>query len=237
MKKWVTCGGSTVYRIVSGSSNVFLVTNGTRMILIDTSVQSKYAKIKKALKLLKCRKIDLLILTHVHFDHVENAVLLKQEYQPKIVVHTKDASYLEAGKHPIPKGTNPLTKLLVDKLGKKISSLVSYDAVNADIIVEDEIDLNSYGINAHIISTPGHTSGSMSVIVDHEIAIVGDAMFGVFKNSVYPPFANDIKSMIESWGKLYDTGCKTFLPSHGSERGAVLLKRQYVTYKRKYLKT
>ncbi|UTB31789.1 MAG: hypothetical protein NKF70_09735 [Methanobacterium sp. ERen5] len=50
----------------------------------------------------------------------------------------------------------------------------------------------------------------MSIIIDNKIAIVGDAMFGIFGNSIYPPFADNPKIMIESWGKLLDTGCSSF---------------------------
>ncbi len=67
----------------------------------------------------------------------------------------------------------------------------------------------------------------MSIVVDHELAIVGDAMFGVFGNSVYPPFADNPEIMIDSWGKLLSTGCSSFLPGHGNEISRELLEKQY----------
>lgn len=33
--------------------------------------------------------------------------------------------------------------------------------------------------------------------------------------TVMTPFGDDVPLMKESWKKLYDTGCHTFLPSHG----------------------
>ena len=65
------------------------------------------------------------------------------------------------------------------------------------------------------------------MIVDNEIAIVGDAMLRFFKNSVFPPFADDIKEMIKSWGKLLKTECNLFLPGHGKEIKRELLQREY----------
>jgi len=71
------------------------------------------------------------------------------------------------------------------------------------------------------------------VIIDDEIAIVGDAMFGVFRGSVLPPFALDLGLMTESWKRLLDTGCSIFLPAHGTKRGREVLQRQYDKYRSK----
>jgi hypothetical protein len=56
----------------------------------------------------------------------------------------------------------------------------------------------------------------MSLIVDNEIALVGDVMFGVFNWSVFPPFADDVPTLEKSWGKLAKSGCKMYLPGHGT---------------------
>jgi hypothetical protein len=61
----------------------------------------------------------------------------------------------------------------------------------------------------------------------NEIALVGDAMFGVFKGSVFPPFADDVNQMVASWKLLLATKCNTFLPSHGSTCSRDLLQKNY----------
>ncbi|MBN2339447.1 MAG: Zn-dependent hydrolase, partial [Acidobacteria bacterium] len=88
-------------------------------------------------------------------------------------------------------------------------------------------DLKDFGLNAYILHTPGHTSGSVSIIVEGEIALVGDAMFGILPGSVFPPFADDPGQLMASWGKLLDTGCSLFLPAHGSAIGRSLLQKEY----------
>jgi glyoxylase-like metal-dependent hydrolase (beta-lactamase superfamily II) len=45
----------------------------------------------------------------------------------------------------------------------------------------------------------------ISIIIDDEIAIVGDAMVGTIPDSIYPPFADDKKLLIKSWKKLLKT--------------------------------
>jgi glyoxylase-like metal-dependent hydrolase (beta-lactamase superfamily II) len=78
-----------------------------------------------------------------------------------------------------------------------------------------------------------HSEDSISFLVDNEIAIVGDVMFGVIKNSIFPPFADKTDKMIKSWNRLLITDCIIFLPGHGNEIKRELLKKQYDKYARK----
>jgi glyoxylase-like metal-dependent hydrolase (beta-lactamase superfamily II) len=87
-----------------------------------------------------------------------------------------------------------------------------------------------------IIETPGHSVDSISILVDNEVAIVGDAMFGIFKKSIFPPYADDTAKMIESWGKLLHTDCQIFLPGHGRAIKRILLQKEYDKYARKHNK-
>jgi glyoxylase-like metal-dependent hydrolase (beta-lactamase superfamily II) len=65
------------------------------------------------------------------------------------------------------------------------------------------------------------------VIVDEHIAIVGDTLFGVLPNSVYPPFRDCHEELVKSWGKLLETGCALFLPGHGRPIIRKLLEKKY----------
>ena len=75
--------------------------------------------------------------------------------------------------------------------------------------------------------TPGHTEGSISLIIDNEIALVGDTMFGAFPGTIFPPFANDESLMVNSWEKLLKTKCKVFIPSHGSANDRGLVEKDF----------
>jgi glyoxylase-like metal-dependent hydrolase (beta-lactamase superfamily II) len=55
-------------------------------------------------------------------------------------------------------------------------------------------------------------------------------MFGVVKNAVFPPYADDVETMIKSWKKLLDTRCQLFLPGHGNEINRRLLEKEYEKY-------
>jgi hydroxyacylglutathione hydrolase len=227
MKFWKTKSGYRVIQILTGRSNVFLLTNGEKSILIDTGPKFMWRSLKKRLKDLNLTYIDYLILTHSHFDHANNAAGLKEKYKAKVIIHRNEAAYLMSNEVVLPPGSNRVTRILINAFGKKLRSKLACVPCQPDILIDDRFNLNDFGLNAYIMHTPGHSCGSVSVIVDNEIALVGDTMFGVFKRSVFPPFVQDNKQLFESWSKLLETDCSLFIPSHGSTNSRWLLQKEY----------
>lgn len=227
MKYWNTTN-SKVYQVLKGRSNSYLVQNRNTYLLIDTGREKSWDKLTHNVdKILDENTLSYLILTHSHFDHAENAAKIKEKYGSQIIIHRIESKSLEIGYKSIPKGSNWATKFLVDNLGVRIESRYRYDPVNPDILVDERFDIDNTGFEAYTLHTPGHSNGSISVIIDGSVAIVGDTLFGVLKNLVYPPFADDPQIMVQSWEKLLNTGCSVFLPGHGTEIRRKLLKNRY----------
>jgi hydroxyacylglutathione hydrolase len=134
-------------------------------------------------------------------DHVGNASVISGQYKAKIIVHQSEAALLTAGESRLSEGSIFITKNLVSLLSKKVQPLFAYQPVQPDILVNERMTMNEFGFNAFVVHTPGHSPGSISVIIDNEIAIVGDAMLGVFRNSVFLPFADDLKQMADQLGE------------------------------------
>jgi glyoxylase-like metal-dependent hydrolase (beta-lactamase superfamily II) len=88
-------------------------------------------------------------------------------------------------------------------------------------------DLQYLGLNAKIIHTPGHTDGSLTVILDSKHAIVGDTLIGSRGKSVFPPFADDPETLMKSWKKLIDEGIEFLYPGHGSPFGVEKLTAEF----------
>jgi hydroxyacylglutathione hydrolase len=231
MKTWKTKSGQRIIRVLSGRSNVFLVSNGEKNMLVDTSVNRNWMKLKKRLDYLQVNEIHCLVLTHAHFDHVDNAYRIKERYKSLVFIHKNEAINIISGSTEIPEGTNLFTRFMTKQLAPVIAPVVRCKPCQPDVQVDAICDLKDHGFHAYIMHTPGHSSGSMSVIVDDEMAIVGDAMFGVFKGSVFPPFAANIVLMVKSWGKLLDTNCSVFLPSHGSANSRELVQKEFNKWK------
>jgi len=227
MKTWQTKSGYTIYCILPGRSNVFLLSGNGINILIDTSPGYKWNRLKEKIKELNISNIDMLILTHTHFDHAANAKKIRDEYGAKVIVNKLESDFLLKGENPIVHGTVMILRSVVKILAPIILQKQKYEGCRSDILVDQGLDLKEFGLNAQILHTPGHSPGSQSVIVDNEIALTGDAMFGVFPGSVFPPFAANETDLLESWGKLLNTDCSLFLPSHGTANTRKLVLKEY----------
>jgi glyoxylase-like metal-dependent hydrolase (beta-lactamase superfamily II) len=228
MKEWRLKDGVRIVLVLSGRSNAFIITNGSKNILVDTGPGFMVKILERNIARLGISKIDYLILTHSHFDHAANAQHIKEKYNPQVIIHQSEAPFLETGSNIVPLGTNLLTKVLGKLFAESIVKRSGYQSCRAALTFNEGLDLRGSGINIQIIHTPGHTQGSSSIIVSDKIALVGDTMFGVFRNSVFPPWANDVKALLESWRMLLETGCTVFLPSHGTENSLQLLRRDYI---------
>ena len=227
MKTWETKSGIKIFKVLAGRSNVFLLSKDGKNILVDSSPARMWKKLDRQLRRLGLDRLDALVLTHTHYDHAGNAARLQKKYQAKVIVHRSEGPFLARGEGIIPHGTNRLGRLLIDGIGKNFAPNLECPPCRPDILVDGDLSLADYGFNARIIHTPGHSPGSQSVIVDDEIALVGDAMFGVFPWSVFPPFASDARQMVENWGKLLATGCRQFLPSHGTGNSRQLVQKDF----------
>ena len=225
MKTWQTRTGIKITRILGGRSNVFLVSNGKINLLTDTSPAFMRHRLMKRLDQFNVKSIDFLILTHTHFDHAANACQLKEKFGLKVIVHKTEAGFLNSGDSPIPAGTNTFTRWLVRNAGEWFRKMVRYKSCNPDQLIHQNFSLLPFGINAEIIHTPGHSDGSICLVVDNEIALVGDTLIGTFPRSCFPPFADNKPALIKSWQILIKTGCSLFLPSHGSARTHEFLKK------------
>lgn len=227
MKTWETKSGCRISRVLAGRSNVFLVACGGECLLVDSGPGGRWKTLDRRLRRLGVGRLAALVLTHAHYDHAGNAARLQEKYEAKVIAHIAEGPFLARGENNAVDGTNALTRLMVAGLGKLFARRARYEPCRPDIQVDPSFDLREFGFKADILHTPGHTPGSLSVIVDDEIALVGDAMFGIFPGSVFPPYAMDAGELVRSWGKLLATKCRLYLPAHGSENTRQRVTRDY----------
>ncbi|KAF5070733.1 Hydroxyacylglutathione hydrolase [anaerobic digester metagenome] len=226
MKKFTSSRGTGIFSIAGGRSNVFLVHSGDKKILVDTGPRFMQKIVIRRLKKLGIQTIDYLVLTHTHFDHAANARAIKHFFNARVIVHVSEEEFLKSGDSPVPAGTNLFTGWLTGNFGKLANRMVKYQGCDADITIDHLLILSEDLKNIQIIHTPGHSAGSVSVIIDNEIALAGDTLFGTYPGSCFPPFADDRKLLFTSWELLLKTGCRVFFPSHGSVRTREQVSRE-----------
>jgi glyoxylase-like metal-dependent hydrolase (beta-lactamase superfamily II) len=81
---------------------------------------------------------------------------------------------------------------------------------------------------------PGHSSGSVSVLLDTGEAFVGDMAMNKFPLRLSPGmpiYAENSQLLIESWQTLMDEGVKTVYPAHGDAFSADVMRNELAKLK------
>lgn len=113
---------------------------------------------------LKTENVDLkyILLTHGHFDHILGVYGLQKETGAKVVIHECDAGHLIDPCKSLCEGNFPEPQY----------------PVNADITVKDGDTIMLGETEIKVMSTPGHTNGSVCYIIENEKVILsGDTLF------------------------------------------------------------
>jgi len=168
---------------------------------------------------IKPEEIQLIIPTHGDFDHAGGAGELRELTGAKIALHEKDREIVEKGIFHWPNGVSPWGKISRALLMPFMIKKVCPSPTKVDLVLGDDgLSLKEYGIDGQVVYTPGHTYGSVSVILESGDAFVGCLAhnrlpFG-FKPKL-PIYALDIKLLKESWVKVINMGAQTIWPGHG----------------------
>jgi hydroxyacylglutathione hydrolase len=115
-------------------------------------------------------------------------------------------------------------------IGQKVMRpLCRFPPVEPGIVISEDFSLEPFGIPGAIIPTPGHTGGSLSVLLSSGQAFVGDLAsnylaFGL--GPILPPFSENIQELRRSWHRLLSSGVIIICPSHGKPFKAELLRRK-----------
>lgn len=211
-----------------GVTNCYLLKSCSCNILIDTGYKGKTKIILDFLNdnEISPRSIKIIILTHAHYDHIGNASEIKNITGAEIILHRDDLPLIKS-EITDSQNTKPLNiwgKVLLSK----ISSIdTKFNSFEPDIIIDSDYNLSNYGINGRIIHTPGHSNGSVSVILDSGDAFIGDlAMNGLPLRigAGEPIFGENIDQIYQSWKKLVEMGVTYLYPAHGNPFKINLLK-------------
>lgn len=206
-----------VQRIGLVNVSSYLIHRPGEAILVDCGSAGSELKILETIKRLGLEPamLKLLILTHSHFDHAGSAGRLKELTGCKILVHSSEAERLRKGKSPIPSGTRWKAKLLV-AVGRILArKLMKYPGTEPDLLADEFFELGSFGFPGRIIHTPGHTYGSMVVLMEQGELISGDTLFGLANKLHFPPFAEDLPALLRSWEQIRELPVKIIYPAHG----------------------
>lgn len=194
------------------------IVKGERTVIVDTGYAGNGNKILHYLlkNSIKPEDVSMIILTHGHIDHYGSAEELRIKTGASIAAHKSDAEYLKKGINYIGAPTGLFGNIIKSFFIGTDESISK--SLKVDIVFEKEVDLLEFGIDGRVIHTPGHTEGSISLILSNGEVIVGDLIMGgiLFKRVPhYPLFVSDISKLRDSIKRVIQLSPKVIYASHG----------------------
>lgn len=187
-----------IIRLTNNSTNCYLLTLNNGWLLIDTGLPDTFSQFLQLLgqKDISVNEIDYLLITHYHPNHAGLTQYLR-DLGINLIIHEDQIPYINK----------------LNLFYKKNPKANFRDIVMGNYIILNESNsrsfLESIGINGDLITTPGHSDDSISLILDHNCAFTGDL----------PPYnmTNSYDDLVieDSWDMLLQYKVKTIYPSHG----------------------
>jgi hydroxyacylglutathione hydrolase len=200
-----------------GLTSCYLIV-GKEIVMVDCGMPDKCGQFKAILAKhnIESSRIRLIVLTHSHFDHCGSASEIRELTGARIAIHESERECVEKDKVLMPEGVT-----LYGKITRPIVFSLNFPfrKFTPDILLNNEpYPLTEYGIDGEILFTPGHTIGSVSVLLKTGEIFAGCMAHNGFPFRMTPGlpiYAQDIDSIKRNWEILIGRGVTTVYPGHG----------------------
>ena len=186
--------------------NIYLIT-GENCYLIDSGIAGSEKIIEKYLHSIGRNISDIkgIFLTHSHPDHIGGAADIQKKSNCKVYAPMPEVEWirdidLQYRERPIPNFYKLLAK-----------------SVNVDVPLKDgDMVILEEGLQIRALSTPGHSHGSMSFILNDDMIFTGDAIPVEFDLPIFVNYEQslcslcrmgelpNIKFFCPAWDDIYD---------------------------------
>jgi glyoxylase-like metal-dependent hydrolase (beta-lactamase superfamily II) len=162
--------------------------------------------------------IELIVVTHGHMDHMGLTAYAKEITGAKVVCHQSLSGKLAGGEIEDSVAQNMMGRFINFMAGiQKVTGGGDIEGVQADIRVDDSFDLSEYGLSGRVIHTPGHSQGSLSIVLDNGETLIGDMVRDEGDGEIGPGmFYEDKEALVASLEEVVLFDSRTIYLSHGN---------------------
>ncbi len=178
------------------STNYYVLADTIPRLLVDVGWPGTLPKLRHACERMGVSLPDLkhLLITHYHPDHAGLVQELKRTGVKLVVVDTQVAAI-------------PVLRTYMKPQYNYVDIELADNIVIS--IEESRACLSRIGIQGEIISTPGHSDDSITLVLDEGAAFTGDL-------TPLMAVTEDKENVVrQSWEKIRSLGATTIYPGHG----------------------
>jgi hydroxyacylglutathione hydrolase len=207
---------SDLVTINLGGVNCYLLRSPKGFLLVDAGLSTRRKVLLEAIERVGCKPENLkfVLLTHGDADHAGNGAFLQKQFHVPVGMHHDDFGMVERGDMNWNRKPKADQMSLVMKVLGALVRLVSrrrFETFTPDVAVGDGYDLSQYGFNGKVVHIPGHSRGSVGVLMDNGYLFCGDFLYTAPGLS----FVDDAEARARSLLKLRKLNVKKVFPGHG----------------------
>lgn len=202
-----------VHTIPMGMALAYLVESEAGLVLVDAGIPGYERSVLRLMGAIDRDDLRLIYITHAHLDHYGSAAALRRQTGAPVAIHHADANSMAHGETLL--GTARGRGKLMQIILPVVERFMRPEPVEADISLDDGETLSTFGLDALVLHTPGHTPGSSCLLVEDQYAFVGDLLSSTSRPRAQRFYADDWSLIPESIARLKTRDPERVFTGHG----------------------
>ena len=204
-----------IERIPVRGTNCYLLQGTAGMVLIDPgppgSVQAIIDNMAGAG--IPPEQVRLILVTHGHLDHYGGVARIKAWCGAPVAAHPIAPDFSRERRNALPPAQT-LQGSLMRWVYLFLSPLVRFASLQADLLLDEGAVLSPYGLDARLITVPGHAPGSLAVVTGEGDILIGD-LFVNYAVPSQPIYLCDRQAWRLSCERVWALKPRTVYVGHG----------------------
>jgi len=158
-------------------------------------------------------QVRLILVTHGHLDHYGGVPAVKAWCGAPVVAHPIAPGFSQDRRNALPPAQT-LQGSLMRWVYLLLSPLARFAPLKADLLFDEGAGLSPYGLDAQLITVPGHAPGSLAVVTGEGDILIGD-LFVNYAVPSQPIYLSDRQAWRLSCERVRALKPRTVYVGHG----------------------